>query len=180
MRKLFFENCDEDYLVQLPDDMAGMRRLEILHLHNCVAPPWISQLHNLMLLLLKGDDSHNYHSLQTIPNLRRLILMQNKQCIDFPADFGSPMSFPKLEALIIEDFLQLRRFPCLEENAMPMLQHFRLANCGRMERIPQGLDRLNSLEELQVVGCEGCRNDLQENGHYGQIFKRRNVQVKCE
>ncbi|GLJ24213.1 hypothetical protein SUGI_0461680 [Cryptomeria japonica] len=180
MRKLFFENYDEDYLVQLPEDMSGMRRLEILHLHNCVVPSWISQLHNLMLLLLKGDYSDSYQDLQTIPNLRRLILIQNKQCIDFPTDFGYPLSFPKLEALVIEDFCQLQRFPSLADNAMPMLQHFRLVNCRRLERIPQGLDRLNSLEKLQVIGCERCRNDLQENGHYGQIFKRRNVQVKCE
>ncbi|GLJ24211.1 hypothetical protein SUGI_0461610 [Cryptomeria japonica] len=89
------------------------------------------------------------------------------------------MSFPKLEALIIEDFGRLQRLPSLGDHSMPMLQHLRLANCMRLEGIPQGLDRLNSLKELQVICCEGCHKDLQENGHYWSIFKRRNVQVKC-
>ncbi|GLJ24204.1 hypothetical protein SUGI_0461530 [Cryptomeria japonica] len=151
--------------------MSVMRQLEILHLHNCVVPSWISELHNLMLLLSRGDYSDNYQALQTIPNLRRLILMHNKQCTDLPADFGNPLSFPKLEALVIEEFCQLQRFRSLGDNAMPMLQQFQLVNCRRLEGIPQGLDCLNSLEEVQVIGCERCRNDLQENGHYGQIFQ---------
>ncbi|GLJ15336.1 hypothetical protein SUGI_0251500 [Cryptomeria japonica] len=162
MRKFFFDNRDQNSRVELPEDMAVMKRLVILHLRNCVLPAWISHLNNLTLLLLERDHSENYEALQTIPNLRRLILMQNNKCIDFTPesetiDFapesGNSVSFPNLEKLIIEEFSQLQKFPVLGDKAMPKLQYFRLVNCNQLKGLPQGLDLLNSLQVLQVIGC---------------------------
>ncbi|GLJ39101.1 hypothetical protein SUGI_0797070 [Cryptomeria japonica] len=180
MRKLFFSNSDDHIVIHLPDDMSSMTRLEILHLHNCVLPTWISQLHNIMVLLLKGDHSANYRPLLTLPNLQRLILSQNNHCTEFPSEFGMYPSFPKLEIFEIEDFSLLRSFPSVNEDAMPKLKYFRLKNCSQLKGLPEGLDQLKSLQELQVVGIEACRTDLQENGFYWNHFKQHNIKLSCE
>ncbi|GLJ39089.1 hypothetical protein SUGI_0796950 [Cryptomeria japonica] len=161
MRKLFFQNSDDHALLLLPQEMSSMRRLEILHLHNCVMPAWISKLYNLMVLVMKGDHSANYLPLQKVPNLQRLTLLQNSNCTQFPVEFGMPPSFPKLESLIIQDFSVLESFHSLEVDSMPKLKYFHLQNCSRLKGLPQGLDKLESLQELKVISIEACISNPQ-------------------
>jgi hypothetical protein len=112
MRSLSFGNTKSSCgLLCLPKDMEQMERLEIVRLSNCSVPKWIFELENLMVLVLDGDNSSvEYRGLQKIPNLKKLRLSNNKECVGFPVEFGEPRAFPKLEMLTIKHFNCLEKF----------------------------------------------------------------------
>lgn len=166
----------------VPRGVEWMEHLEILRLSKCrllvPRPDWMFQLHNLMVLVLHGDDSSSaddYKGLEKIVNLRKLRLCSNEKCRSFPAEFGEPHAFPKLKNLIIEDFYCLENLPTLQDKAMPTLMHLEIKNCMRLKHIPEGLENLKSLEELELD------KRLEENllsGNSWQTLNTRKIKIK--
>jgi hypothetical protein len=182
MRSLDLRNDDETRFLHLPKDMEVMQGLEIVRLSRCVVPKWIFELQNLMKLVLGVAHSCNaedYGGLARIPHLKKIVLWGNDECIEFPKEFGEPMAFPKLEWLEVNRFNCLEKFPSLPENAMPMLKHLEFYYCNRLKNMPEGLERLQSLQEVGVwITLDDPREaeDLR-NAHCWQILKDRQIKI---
>lgn len=151
MRTIYFRNTinSDGCLLHLPDDTQRMERLEKVHLCNCVVPTWMFHLQSLMVLVIEGDNtSAEYEGLQKIPNLKKLHLSHNKICTEFPKDFEEPGAFPRLEKLMLEDFISLEKFPSMGKEVMPKLNHLLLKNCSLEKRMPLGLPTRVKVEVL--------------------------------
>eukprot|EP01018_Ginkgo_biloba_P008398 Gb_25816 [translate_table: standard] len=78
----------------------------------------------------------------------------NESCREFPKEFGKAGGFPKLERLHLSA-LCLEELPKLDDGAMPRLKSFSLFDCKRLTKMPDGMERLTTVEELTVENCEG-------------------------
>lgn len=184
MRALYFTYIDSSEgsggILELPKDMAFMHRLEILHLNSCVVQDWIFRLQNLMELELYGDNSSasNYKGLGSIPNLSKLKLSSNNECVEFPKEFGEPGAFPKLENLVIERFHSLEHFPSLEDGAFPMLKCLQMKFCFRLKDITKSLQGPSSvIEEIRVIECPGWEDGIINDNGTWQLLKARPIKL---
>jgi len=139
-------------LLCLPGDMESIAQgLERVRLHNCSVPGWIFGLQSVMVLVLDGNvPGAHYKGLEKIRSLRKLRLSMNSDCVEFPGEFGQPNAFPNLEKLVIENFESLKNLPLLKDDAMPRLKYLRIKKCKQVINMPAGLDKLKSLEEVEV------------------------------
>lgn len=139
--------------LDLPKDMELIaQHLQHVRLHNCSVPKWIFPLENLMVLVISAGniDGEQYKGLEKIPNLKKLRLAGNKDCEEFPEEFGNATAFPNLKKLVIEDFNRLKQFPDLQGNAMLNLQYLRIKKCNHAIKLLQGFDKLKHLNEIEV------------------------------
>lgn len=183
MRSLDLRNDDETRFLHLPKDMEVMQGLEIVRLSRCVVPKWIFELQNLMeldLVVAPSCSADDYRALARIPHLRKIVLTDNDECIEFPKEFGEPMAFRKLEWLEVNRFKCLEKFPSLPDNAMPMLKHLEFYYCNHLKNMPEGLERLQSLQEVEVwIQLDDPREaDDLRNAHCWQILK--DLQIKID
>jgi len=182
MRTLYVQYYSGGSL-HLPTDMEAMKRLEIVHLHQCAVPKWIFQLQYLMELTLTNC-SADFRGLEKIPNLKKLHLdgHMNLDFIELPNEFGERGAFLKLEELVIHYFKHLKSIPSFHEDAMPRLRCLRMEKCWKLvENMPEGLTKLKNLKEVEVE----MRVDSLENFEYGkrhcwQSLKDRQIKIKVE
>lgn len=171
-------------LLRIPNDMDAMKRVEKVRLRRCTVPKWIFQSGNLMELEIEADNSSNgydYRGLERIPNLRKLRLYRNEKCSEFPQEFGQPMAFPSLQRLIIEDFKSLTTFPSLQDNAMPMLQCLGIKDCCKLTNMPEGLEKLRSIEEVDLGAVDHMQyTKYVRHGQWRQILTDRGIKVKID
>lgn len=142
-------------LPELPEEIRDMQHLEKVILRKWAVPRSIYQLQNLMELLLEGNQPR-YDGLQRIPNLKKLQLFGDNECIEFPEEFVEHNAFPKLEELAIKRFSSLRRFPSLHREAMPILKRLQIELCEQLnlEResdMAEELERRRSQQGLEVL-----------------------------
>lgn len=105
----------------------------------------------MVLVIADGNISGaEYKGLEKIPNLKKLRLAGNKDCEEFPEEFGNATAFPNLKKLVIEDFNRLKQFPDLQGNAMLNLQYLRIKKCNHAIKLLQGFDKLKHLNEIEV------------------------------
>eukprot|EP01018_Ginkgo_biloba_P022971 Gb_24281 [translate_table: standard] len=182
MRRLTLYNYNHDILVHLPEDMAQMEELEKFSLYFHVVPRWICGLQNLMLLKLQTCDCRDYPALETMPNLRLLILWRNKSCNVLRNEFGKSGGFPKLEKLVLTNFQVLEELPVLEDGAMPMLRLLEVSESPRLKKMPEGLEGLRNLEELRVYWCRKWQKRLKQGGEDVQKLrdKRPHMKIKVQ
>lgn len=170
LRTVSFRSIPTSRLI-LPTDMKSIsERLEHVRLHNCLVPEWIFDLQNLMVLVIDGNISGaDYRGLEKLPNLRKLRFSRNRECEEFPAEFGASTAFPNLKKLMIEDFESLKRFPLLQDNALPRLQYLRIIKCNQVINMIEEFERLKTLNEVEI------EKDVID---HGQILKNRPVKIK--
>ncbi|KAJ0965244.1 hypothetical protein J5N97_026382 [Dioscorea zingiberensis] len=65
--------------------------------------------------------------------------------------------FPQLKELALRRFDSLERWK-IEDQAMPKLRHLFLSNCQKLVMLPDGLERITSLQELTVVNMPDSFN----------------------
>lgn len=161
-----------------------MKRVEVVRLRRCAVPKWIFQRENLIELELEADNSssgYDYRGLERIPNMRKLRLYRNEKCSELPQEFGQPTAFPKLQRLMIEDFKSLTTFPLLQDNAMPMLQFFGIKDCCKLTNMPQGLERLSSIEEIDLGTVDRIQySKYLRHGHSLQNLLDRRIKLKID
>eukprot|EP01018_Ginkgo_biloba_P008397 Gb_25815 [translate_table: standard] len=160
MRTLFLWNSSNCDVAHLSEKMASLKELEMLYLSYFALPNWLCGFQNLVQLDLYECDCENYPPLETLPNLRFLTIGSNESCREFPKEFGKAGGFPKLERLHLSA-LCLEELPKLEDGAMPRLKSFSLFDCKMLTKMPDGMERLTTLEELTVENCEGWK-DMKE------------------
>lgn len=164
----------------LPKDMEVMKRLERVTLSGCEVPDWIFKLQNLMVLYLSGHNNStaDYKGLEKIHRLRTLSLEDNNKLVEFPEDFGKAMAFPKLENLIIQGFDCLEKLPLFQDSAMPMLKSFYISFCPLLKDIPQGLERLNNLENVDVLVTGAQQAEDIRTGQCWECLKNCQTKIK--
>ncbi|KAK1274206.1 Disease resistance protein RPM1 [Acorus gramineus] len=111
-------------------------------------PRWFKSLTNLKILYLKssGLKEDPLLSLKSLPNLV-VITLENaydgeKLC--FQAD-----GFPSLKVLWFIELSHLNQIT-IEEGAMQSLKEFNLIMCKELKTVPQGIERLTTLQELYL------------------------------
>eukprot|EP01018_Ginkgo_biloba_P008402 Gb_25817 [translate_table: standard] len=156
MRTLCLHNASENKFLQLSDKMASLTELEHLRLeYYSVVPNFVCSFKNCLVLILYSCNCTDYPALETLLNLRILLLQGNRCCLKLRKEFGKSGGFPKLERLGLFYLTSLEEFPKLEDGAMPCLKTLRVWRCGRLKKRPDGIERLNNLEQIHVDDCGG-------------------------
>eukprot|EP01018_Ginkgo_biloba_P019072 Gb_40740 [translate_table: standard] len=153
MRTLSLWNASKYDAPHLSEKMASLKELEILYLSGFAVPKWVCGFQNLVLLELHECDCEDCPPLETLPNLRALSMGSNESCRELPTEFGKAGGFPKLERFHLSA-LDLEELPKLEDGAMPRLKSFTVFDCKMLSKMPDGMERLTSLEEISVEHCE--------------------------
>lgn len=104
--------------------------------------------------------------LEKLPNLRLLEL----QLDSFMGKklFCSSNGFPQLKSLVIYDLPNLEEWK-LGKGAMPSLRKLEIANCTKLERVPDGLRFVATLQDLEIRSMFAVfRTKLEKGGedHY--------------
>eukprot|EP01018_Ginkgo_biloba_P041031 Gb_22368 [translate_table: standard] len=181
-------------LVALPEDMAVMSRLRQLWL-SCqrlsALPLWMIGLQNL-----RGIALYNCGSLRDVPSLDvlRRLRLEIHRCTalkKLPRRFVSWEAFPALKLLWLRDLIELEELPALEEGSMPCLRVLGIELCARVKRLPEGIEQLNELKVLSILGSDLLRSTRQGGQHWeralrlereknGKIFRERNLDWENE
>eukprot|EP01018_Ginkgo_biloba_P024537 Gb_16713 [translate_table: standard] len=183
-------------LAALPEDMAGMSSLRQLWL-SCqrlsALPLWMIGLQNL-----RGIALYNCGSLRDVPSLdvlRRLGRLEIHRCTalkKLPRRFGSWEAFPALQLLWLRDLVELEELPDLEEGSMPCLQVLGIELCARVKRLPEGIEQLNELKVLSILGSDELLRSTRQGGQDWEralrfereknvkIFRERNLDWENE
>ncbi|KAJ4712396.1 putative Disease resistance protein family [Melia azedarach] len=115
-------------------------------------PNWIGSMESLTNLRL----GFSYLSenpalvLQLLPNLKNLIMWHAYDVKQLGKEFCRAGGFPKLEVLIIASHV-LEEWTELEEGALPSLKYLHLHNCLQLRMLPEGLQFLTTLKQLQIL-----------------------------
>ncbi|XP_043700167.1 disease resistance protein RPM1-like [Telopea speciosissima] len=123
--------------------------LQRFYLRGCLEelPHWISTLHNLVSLHLRGsrliDDP--LEALQALPNLLELTLDQaySGEILRF-----KERGFQRIKILRLDKLRGLRRVE-LENGALPQLQKLYIQRCEDLDEVPFGIEHLTCLKELK-------------------------------
>eukprot|EP01018_Ginkgo_biloba_P008584 Gb_26475 [translate_table: standard] len=176
MRSLYISNDlysdRSDYVVpRLSEKMASLKELERLQLFGFAVPNCVSGFQNLIMIKFYRCECLDYPAMETLPNLRGLGLFINKRCSELPKEFGKTAGFPKLETFSMVKFPKLEELPRLEEGAMPNLKRLVLDSLPLVKRMAEGLQRLTSLEEIDLLRCTAWDEEMQERGEEWQKMK---------
>eukprot|EP01018_Ginkgo_biloba_P024539 Gb_04767 [translate_table: standard] len=172
-------------LAALPEDMAGMTRLRQLWL-SCqtlrALPLWMVGLQNL-----RGIALHNCWSLKDVPSLdvlrglRRLEIHRCTALKKLPRRFGSWGSFPALMLLWLKDLTELEELPAMQEGSMPRLQVLGVELCARVKRLPEGMEQLNELKVLGILGSDELLRSTRQGGQDWEralkLEREKNVKI---
>ncbi|RDX84079.1 putative disease resistance protein, partial [Mucuna pruriens] len=122
----------------------------------------------LVKLKLKGSElvADPMPTLEKLPNLRLLELQlysfMGKQLL------CSSKGFPQLKSLAISDLPNLEEWK-LNKGAMPSLSKLEIANCTKLESVPDGLRFVKTLQDLEIRSMFAAfRTKLEKGGedHY--------------
>ncbi|GLJ20148.1 hypothetical protein SUGI_0365760 [Cryptomeria japonica] len=128
------------------------------------------------LVLIECSD---YPLLQSMPNLRSLVLRKGSRCKELPKKFGESGGFPKLVRLFMYDFPLLEELPALEEGAMQRLEVLWIYDCLRVKKIPDGLERLRRLKGIDVEQASSeLAERLKEGGEDWNKIKANNSNIE--
>ncbi|GLJ19703.1 hypothetical protein SUGI_0357000 [Cryptomeria japonica] len=169
---------EESSLPALPEKMNAMKGLQQLSLWYFSVPSWVCGMENLTDLFL--NSCSDYSSLQKMPSLRLLTLKNDSKCRELPKEFGESGGFPKLANMQIQDFPLLEELPALEEGAMQVLELLIIDNCPRVKRVPEGLERLRRLKNIDVYkeASGELEERLKEGGEDWNKIKADNTRVE--
>ena len=113
-------------------------------------PPWFARFNSLRVLQLVNSllVSDPLRDLSKLPNLVSLSL--------FHAYTGEQMGccpggFPKLRHLQITSLIELEEWTPIEEGTMPCIQILSVVDCSKLRMLPQGFERLKTLESLELI-----------------------------
>ncbi|KAK1274207.1 Disease resistance protein RPM1 [Acorus gramineus] len=113
-----------------------------------ILPRWFNSLINLKILCLRssGLKEDPLLSLKSLPNLVviRLDNAYDGEELCFQAD-----GFPSLKELWLVELSHLKQIT-IEEGAMQSLKEFNLIMCKELKTLPQGIERLTTLQELYL------------------------------
>lgn len=115
-------------------------------------PAWFGYLERLTNLRLGFSNLSENPSLvlQVLPNLKYLTLWQAYDAKKIGKEFCSAGGFPKLEVLSIASRV-LEEWTELEEGALPSLKYLHLHNCLQLRMLPEGLQFLTILKQLDLL-----------------------------
>ncbi|CAI0546289.1 unnamed protein product [Linum tenue] len=126
-------------------------------------PVWIPSLHDLVRIGLRWSklEENPLEVLEDLPNLIEIQLVdayKGKQLV-----FSSG-KFQNLKVLEVED-LEFLEQVVIESRSMWRLQSLVIRRCKAMEQVPEGIDRLSKLKELQLYDmAESLVNQIQGDG----------------
>lgn len=115
-------------------------------------PGWLGSLESLTKLRLGFSHlSENPTSvLQLLPNLKILTLWHAYDAQKVGKEFCKAGGFPKLEVLSIASHV-LEAWTEIEEGALPSLQYLHFHNCLRLRMLPEGLQYITTLKQLDLL-----------------------------
>ncbi|KAI5669582.1 hypothetical protein M9H77_19435 [Catharanthus roseus] len=151
LKKLRIVSANEDEILDLQHSISTISQshYKSLSLDGRLEqiPQWVPSLQGLMELYLFGSGlmEDQLESLQILPNLLKLVLYNayrgEKLC--FKAG-----GFQNLKRLILHQLKRLRSI-IIEEGAMPHLELLQVTGCELMEELPEGIQNLRQLQEVQ-------------------------------
>ncbi|KAK1274032.1 Disease resistance protein RPM1 [Acorus gramineus] len=111
-------------------------------------PRWFNSLINLKILRLKlsGLKEDPLLSLKSLPNL---VVITLKNAYDGEELCIQADGFPSLKELWLVELSHLKQIT-IEEGAMQSLKEFNLMMCKELKTVPQGIERLTTLQELYL------------------------------
>ncbi|KAH1232153.1 putative disease resistance protein [Glycine max] len=147
--------------VLIPNVIGNMHRMRHLYLPESCEPDQLSS--KLVKLKLKGSGLllDPMPKLEKLPNLRLLEL----QLDSFMGKklFCSSNGFPRLKSLIY-DLANLEEWK-LDKGAMPSLSKLEIANCTKLEKVPDGLRFVTTLQDLEIRSMFAAfRTKLEKGG----------------
>lgn len=167
LESLFFVSSEDVSIVHVAIGCPNLYKLHIEGpIRNFPEPHLLSS--NLMKLKLKGSGLlvDPMPTLEKLPSLRLLELQLDsfigKQL------FCSNQGFPQLKSLLIDELPNLEEWK-LDKGAMPSLSKLEIANCTKLERVPDGLRFVTTLQDLEIRSMFAAfRAKLEKGGedHY--------------
>ena len=128
-------------------------------------PLWLGSMENLTTLYLGYSHlSENPTTvLQSLPNLKYLVMWHAYKGKRMEKEFFSAGGFPKLEYLKIASHV-LVEWTEMEEGALPSLKCLSFRNCLRLMVLPEGLQHVATLQTLSLHAQEDLIRRLSPNG----------------
>ncbi|KAI5655699.1 hypothetical protein M9H77_32886 [Catharanthus roseus] len=111
-------------------------------------PQWVPSLQGLrkLVLMSSGLVEDQLECLQMLPNLLKFALWEDDELENLCFKAGS---FQKLKKLCLGKLIRLRSLT-IEEGAMPHLEKLELTGCELMEELPEGIENLKQLQEVEL------------------------------
>lgn len=132
---------------------------------------------NLAVLKLKDsmlNDEDPMAAIGTLAHLKLLRLSNAYAGTTFACD---PGSFPQLEELYLENFLNLKMWR-IEKGAMPCLKRIEIIGCRKLGNFPHGLAFITTLQQLEFFGVP--KEFAQKARESGWSEKRLRLPHNCE
>ncbi|KAK9278910.1 hypothetical protein L1049_028491 [Liquidambar formosana] len=115
-------------------------------------PNWLGLMERLTKLRLGFSRMNENPSLvlQFLPNLKNLTLWHAYETKQMGKEFCRVGGFPKLEVLSISSS-ELEEWTEIEEGALPNLKYLHLHNCLQLRLLPEGLQFITTLKQLDLL-----------------------------
>ena len=111
---------------------------------------------NLIQITLAGcSECEQIPRLEHLTNLKSLSLIGLKKVISMNSSFSNVVS------LTIRDLQGLGSLPDYLFSKNPNLSKLEIIGCANLEKLPDELDTLNCLEELNIMKCQNMKDDWQ-------------------
>ncbi|CAN1169365.1 Disease resistance protein RPM1 [Linum perenne] len=140
-------------------------------LRNSKLPNWVSSLHDLVRIVLKWSklDSTQIDALADLPNLMEIQLVDAYQGKKLVFSSGK---FQNLRVLTVEKLEFLEEI-VIENGSLGKLQSVVMKQCRMMEKVPEGIEKLSEMKELQLYDmAEVLVNQIQFDGASRQLVNR--------